>query len=202
MQTKRILIAMLTAALCGCTENTLFSGATATPKTDTTGPYINLSQYVFTTQIGEPINFSNVTGYDDVDGMMPVTLSGYVNYSKVGEYYPSLICTDTSGNMTSVTITVTVTDKAEPTESPPEETAKALPTPTSETCESDSAEDSNYPCKAVVPADLEEYETVYSGRSAEADCQQALIDLGEDTQAVCELILRNDGSSWGYGLRK
>ena len=63
---------------------------------DTMAPYINLTQYEFYTEVGKPIDFSYVGGYDDIDGMLPTRVRGYVDYTTPGDYYPSIVCTDSS----------------------------------------------------------------------------------------------------------
>ena len=69
---------------------------------------INMTQYEFTTTVGTPINFTNISGYDDYDGLLNTHLEGYVDYNTAGDYYPSITCTDFSGNKTSVPITIHV----------------------------------------------------------------------------------------------
>ncbi|MBR2793068.1 MAG: hypothetical protein IKE16_00365, partial [Solobacterium sp.] len=75
---------------------------------DTMAPYINMRQYEFYTEVNKPIDFSNIGGYDDVDGLLPTRLRGYVDYSTPGDYYPSIICTDLSNNESEVIITIHV----------------------------------------------------------------------------------------------
>ncbi len=201
---KRITALLLAVLLAGCSNSTLFDKQKAVQSDDVTGPYINLSTYVFSTVKGKPIDFSNITGYDDVDGMMPVSLSGYVNYSKAGEYYPSLVCTDTSGNTTSQVITITVLEENAPT--PPtdakETAAPAAETPEPETCEEAGAEDKNYACSTVLPSAIESYIVIYESEAGREACEmQAEIQNEDGGEAVCETIVRNNGQFWGYGLK-
>ena len=201
---KRITALLLAALLAGCTDSPLFNKQKAVQSNDATGPYINLSTYVFSTVVGKPIDFSNITGYDDVDGMMPVSLSGYVNYSQAGEYYPSLVCTDTSGNTTSQVITITVLEENVPT--PPsdaqETEAPVLAAPEPQTCEEAGAEDKNYACSTVLPSAIIDYIAIYESEEGKEACEmQAEVQNEDGGQAVCETIVRNNGQFWGYGLK-
>mgnify|MGYP003491449276 CR=1 FL=1 len=96
MNAKKLIAAVLAAGLgvlAACQSS-------PTEKTDQNGPYINMTQYEFTTTVGTPINFTNISGYDDYDGLLNTHLEGYVDYNTAGDYYPSITCTDFSGTMT------------------------------------------------------------------------------------------------------
>ena len=93
---KQILTLLIcTILLAGCASSDSTAVSTSD---DTNGPYINMVQYEFTTTVSNPIDFSNISGYDDVDGLLPTSVRGYVNYEQPGDYYPSIVCTDLSGN--------------------------------------------------------------------------------------------------------
>ena len=156
---------------------------------DTTGPYINLNKYVFDTTVGKEIDFSYITGYDDVDGLVPVTVLGTIDYDTPGEYYPVLSAVDYSNNETLVGIVVNVKEEtgADPSpepETPPQEEEEPG-------CTAAGALRSDVPCGAVVPETAAEYEMLYPGRDGKERCGEG-----------CEEVLTNDGSFWGYGKRK
>ncbi len=184
---RRLLAAViLLTAGCGAVRDDVQDG-------DTTGPYINLNKYVFETGIGEKIDFSYITGYDDVDGLVPVTVSGIIDYDEPGEYYPVLSAVDYSGNETLVGIVVIVREDmrpeggSEPAETPeiPEETE----------CLKAGAKDESLPCGVVLPAEAEEYSMLYAGEGGRERCEAA-------EEGSCEVLYTNDGTFWGYGLKK
>lgn len=162
---------------------------------DTTGPYINLQQYEFTTEVGTPLDFSNITGYDDYDGLLTTTVSGTINYDVAGDYYPVISCTDYSGNTTEVGITVHVVEKT--STAVPEASASA--TAESTTCELAGAADPSQPCSRVLEETTAQYTKLYAGEEGAQACQ---VDAGDDGQWVCEIITDNSGSFWGYGLKQ
>ncbi len=178
--------------LAGC-SSTVSSGASGSG--DTSAPYINIKNYEYTTAVNMPIDFSNITGYDDVDGLLNTEVEGYINYSKPGDYYPTITCTDFSGNESSVGITVHVLDSMD---------ATALPTPEASApadnevmgCSIPSAKSADYPCDAVLPADSDRFQTLYEGTEGKEKCEAAAADKNSGT---CSVIYRNDGSFWGYG---
>ena len=164
---------------------------------DVNGPYINLSKYEFTTIIGKTIDFSNISAYDDVDGLMPVFIKGYINYEEAGEYYPILYSVDTSGNETDVPITVYVKDseyvELEDTEDDSIiEESKVI----EENCTKEGS-NPNYPCLVVLPDEAKQYEIVYQGEKGKEYCEAKKSE--EDS---CEMIFTNDKTFWGYGLKK
>ena len=156
---------------------------------DKIGPYINISQYEFYTETGTPIDFSNIGGYDDVDGLLPTRLRGYVDYNTPGDYYPSLVCTDLSNNESEVIITIHVVEVG----SLPSAATAETPEPTPSTCEKGT--DPDQPCSVVLPSTVSVYRTLYAGEEGKELCEAA---NGED---ACEVIPRNDGSLWGYGVK-
>ena len=168
---------------------------------DTDGPYINITQYEFETTVNNPIDFSNITGYDDVDGLLRVNVVGNIDYTKPGEYYPVLICVDTSGNETEAGIIVKVLEENQlpPDITPPENPdPQPDPEPTPSTCDSEDARDPGRPCKVVLSEDLEFYETLYIGETGEASCMKT--EAYNNGTASCEPLFTNDGTFWGYGL--
>lgn len=159
---------------------------------DTMAPYINMRQYEFYTEVNKPIDFSNIGGYDDVDGLLPTRLRGYVDYSTPGDYYPSIVCTDLSNNESEVIITIHVLESGTLETIPPEQPS-AEPTPA--VCLEEGAMDRRQPCKAVISSVLEDYRLIYEGEEGRDLCFEK---YGEE---ACEVILRNDGSFWGYGIK-
>lgn len=156
---------------------------------DTMAPYINMRQYEFYTEVNQPLNFSNIGGYDDIDGMLPTRVRGYIDYTRPGDYYPSIVCTDLSGNESEQVITVHVVESGQ---MPVAETVET-PEPTPSTCEKGT--DPEQPCSVVLPESVSGYKTLYSGEEGKAQCAAA---YGEN---ACEVIRRNDGSFWGYGAK-
>ena len=157
---------------------------------DTMAPYINMRQYEFYTEVNKPIDFSNIGGYDDVDGLLPTRLRGYVDYSTPGDYYPSIICTDLSNNESEVIITIHVLESGTLETPPPDQ---PTPEPTPSFCDSPDAMDRSQPCTVVIGSVLDQYKRVYEGEEGKDLCFEL---EGEDS---CEVILRNDGTFWGYG---
>ena len=156
---------------------------------DTMAPYINMRQYEFYTEVNKPLNLSNIGGYDDIDGMLPTRLRGYVDYSREGEYYPSIVCTDLSGNESEQVITIHVVKSG----TLPHETVSETPVPTPSYCENGT--DPNQPCDVVLNKVASQYKVLYEGEEGKEQCEAA---NGEE---ACEVIVRNDGSFWGYGVR-
>ncbi len=164
--------------------------------TDENGPYINVRQYEFTTEVGNPIDFSNITGYDDYDGLLKTSVQGKIDYEQTGDYYPQITCTDLSGNTTSVGITVHVVDSLpKPLDQPKE---SASPTPSQTPCTMQNAVDETVACDVVPPAYVDAYEKLYIGEKGEIACRHAVESgLGES----CAIVTTNDGRFWGYGLK-
>lgn len=162
---------------------------------DQIGPYINMTTYDFTTVAGSPLDFSNITGYDDYDGLLSTKVEGYVDYQVPGDYYPSITCTDFSGNKTSIVITVHVvnaelhgSETAAPTEKPEEQP---------QGCDTEWAEEPGMPCGSVLDPEAEKYSMLFAG---EEGLQQCITYSGNEKS--CEAVKSNDGSTWGYGIRK
>ncbi len=164
---------------------------------DNISPYINMSNWYFETEKGNPLDFSNISGYDDVDGLLPVNLEGYVDYTKVGEYYPSLTCTDLSGNKTVQVITVKVVEEGslQPAKT---ELPEDLPEPTPSTCEKENALDPSKPCGVVLPETIMDYVTIIEAEEGFDACEAY---APEGSKWTCEEIYTNDGTLWGYGLK-
>ena len=182
---KRTAAAVLAALACtACAAKQSESAVN-----DTMAPYINMRQYEFYTEVGQPLNFSNIGGYDDIDGMLPTWLRGYVDYSRPGEYYPSIVCTDLSGNESEQVITVHVVESGQL----PVASAAETPEPTPSTCEKGT--DPEQPCSVVLAEEQAPYNKLYPGEEGKKQCEDA---NGED---ACEVIHRNDGSTWGYGAK-
>lgn len=177
--------------LVGC------SSVTVNTQTDETGPYINVSQYEFYTVIEKPIDFSNISAYDDVDGLMSVSVKGYVNYNEAGEYYPILYSIDTSGNETDVPVTVYVKD-AEYVEA---ENANDDIILDEEEKEEDlctkEGTDNNYPCSVVVPTEASKYIELFEGENGQERCEKVKTE-----EQSCSIVYKNDHTFWGYGLEE
>lgn len=186
--------------LAGC------SNKISVTSNDETGPYINLSKYEFETSIGNSIDFSNISAYDDVDGLMPVFVKGYINYNLVGEYYPTLYSIDTSGNETDIIVTVRVldTEYVEVSDTTADDNEELIE---EETCTKEGT-DNNYACDVVLPSVASNYTMLYLGEEGKERCEKNIVIKDEDEtsekQSVvgCEIIYTNDGSFWGYGLKK
>ena len=160
-------------------------------------PYIYVNTYEFTTTLGKPIDFSNITAYDDVDGLCSVQVVGTINYNKAGEYYPTLVARDTSGNVTEVEIYVVVLDVVDQTEEPATASPETAPETEVETgCP--GGKDPEMPCDYVVPQDLEGWQKFYYGKEGLDQCTEA----NDPEIYACEAIYTNDGTFWGYGLKK
>ena len=177
---------VLSAVLLGACS---IFGQRQSASNDTMPPYINMRQYEFYTEVGQPLDFSNIGGYDDVDGMLPTRVRGYVDYDREGEYYPSIVCTDLSGNESEQVITVHVVKSG----TLPHETISETPVPTPSYCENGT--DPNQPCNVLLNRVASQYKTLYEGEEGREQCEAA---NGEE---ACELLERNDGSFWGYGVR-
>lgn len=182
--------------MSGC-YNGLRIGIKPVDVDDDIPPYIYVNTYEFTTTLGKPIDFSNITAYDDVDGLCSVEVVGTVNYNKAGEYYPTLVSRDTSSNVTEVEIYVVVLDVVDETEAPVTDTPETTAEPEAETGCS-GGKDPELPCDYVVPQDLEGWQKLYYGKEGLDQCMD-----GIDPEAyACEAIYANDGSFWGYGLKR
>ena len=57
--------------------------------------------------------------------------------------------------------------------------------------------DSNYPCLAVLPDVAKQYEKLYQGEKGKEYCEN---DISEEDS--CEVVVTNDKTFWGYGLKK
>ena len=156
---------------------------------DTMAPYINMRQYEFYTEVNKPLVFSNIGGYDDIDGMLPTRLRGYVDYSRPGDYYPSIVCTDLSGNESEQVITVHVVESGQL----PVAEVTETPEPTPSTCKKGT--DPDQPCSVVLAEEAAPYRKLYPGKEGKEQCEAA---NGEE---ACEAVHRNDGSVWGYGIK-
>lgn len=183
---KQMIAIVLAVAACAACS---MKNDDAAAVNDTMAPYINMRQYEFYTEVNKPLYFSNIGGYDDIDGMLPTRLRGYVDYSRPGEYYPSIVCTDLSGNESEQVITIHVVESGQLPVAEETET----PEPTPSTCEKGS--DPEQPCSVVLAEELAPYNKLYPGDEGKAQCEDA---NGED---ACEVIHRNDGSFWGYGAK-
>jgi len=190
----KLTAVILMTALCACSQAE--SAVEETEQTDFSAPYINITQYYYTTTVGKPIDFSYISGYDDVDGLLPTTVRGYINYDEPGEYYPSIVCTDLSGNEASAVITVHVVESSEV---PTVVSATPTPAPTPSTCDSPDAIDANSPCKVVISETLEGYRTIYQGEEGRDACEA---EVTRTHSGICEEITTNDGSFWGCGYKE
>ena len=178
--------------LAGCSST---ASSSITGSGDISAPYINIKNYEYTTTVNTPIDFSNITGYDDVDGLLNTEVEGYINYSKAGDYYPVITCIDLSGNESKIGITVHVLDSMDATALPTPESS-APPEISSAGCTISSARSADYPCDAVLPADTDRFQTLYEGAEGKDKCEAAAADKNSGS---CSVIYRNDGSFWGYG---
>ncbi len=69
---KKLLCVLLSLlVLSGCEGSLMKPADDFVVSDDKFGPYINIRMFEYTTTVGNPVDFSNVTGYDDVDGLMP-----------------------------------------------------------------------------------------------------------------------------------
>lgn len=188
---KKILLLINVILLSACSTSSIGSS------NDVTGPYINLSQYEFVTVVGKPIDFSNVSAYDDVDGLMSVSVKGYVNYDEAGEYYPILYSIDTSGNETDVPVTVYVRD-AEYVEI---EEAQENIVVDDETIEkancTKEGSNTDYPCEVVLPTEANNYIQLFDGETGKERCEE----IASENES-CEVVYKNDHTFWGYGLKE
>jgi hypothetical protein len=186
-----IMAACIAATLAGCSGSTDSGVITSN---DANPPYINIKNYEYTTTIGKPIDFSNITGYDDVDGLLATEVKGFINYDSAGDYYPSITCTDLSGNESSVAITVHVVAAVDPTPpQPPQETPGASAQATG--CTATNAQDPSLACDVVPSSALQGYQTIYQGEEGKAKCEAS----AAANSGSCTVILQNDGQVWGYG---
>ena len=188
---KRILPAVVAIPLIAITASCQRQVEMIQKPEDTMPPYINLTQYEFYTEVGTPIDFSNIGGYDDIDGMLPTRLRGYVDYTTPGDYYPSIVCTDLSNNESEAVITIHVVEEG----GLPVQQNAPTPEPTPSTCEKGT--DPEQPCSVVLKETAEQYKTLYYGTEGKEFCEE---DSG-DEEYSCEVIYRNDGTFWGYGLK-
>ena len=191
---KKLLIPVLgLCLLSGCS----LAGEEITAITnrdDHFGPYINISVFEYTTPVGHPVDFSNVTGYDDVDGLMPVSVIGYINYNKPGDYSLVISCSDTSGNETQVTVTIHVVESYMP-EAEPTAVPETTPEPVEKGCSVPDILDPGMPCNAVLDDTVKKYDLLYEGEEWHQICINAAADTG-----ACEEVFANDGTFWGYGV--
>lgn len=160
-------------------------------KIDYYPPFINLKQSDFYTDVGKPLDFSNVTGYDDFDGLLPTSIEGKVDYSHAGNYPLKVICKDLSGNQSSYDIIVHVQEKVESVISTEQPTLEKV------SCDSRNAKDSSKACDWVDPKVLEDFEIVYSNDVPKELC----IETGKSLEQDCEIILQNNQKTWGYGIK-
>jgi len=187
------MAACLVIALAGCGKSTDSKVITAN---DPNPPYINIKNYEYTTTIGKPIDFSNITGYDDVDGLLSTSVKGYIDYSQAGDYYPSISCTDLSGNEADVAITVHVVAAVDPTPGqPPQQTVGAADAQ-SAGCAETGAADPSLACDVVPSSVIQDYQTIYEGEEGKAKCEAA----AQAANGSCTAIMQNDGRLWGYGF--
>ena len=185
---KRLITVVCAVLLAGCAERE------GTPSgRDTTGPFINISKYVFDTTVGNEIDFSYITGYDDVDGLVPVQVLGTIDYSKPGEYYPVLSAVDYSNNETLVGIVVIVHEEDGTQTVPEPEQKPEIPQETG--CTAPGALREDIPCGVVPPETAQVYDMLFPGEGGEERCEAW--EAGS-----CEAVYTNDGSFWGYGLIK
>ena len=193
MRPKKILCGIIACMLAGCNTS---SGSGTGTSNDTSAPYINIKNYEYTTNINTPIDFSNITGYDDVDGLLNTSVEGYIDYSQPGDYYPKITCTDLSGNESEVGITVHVLDTVDVASAVPSETPTAQDQTAAEGCDVKGAMDSSKPCDEVLPGVTDPYQTIYEGEAGKDKCETA---ASNSTNGSCTAIYRNDGQLWGYG---
>ncbi len=190
---KRICVLLvLSCLLLGCSTST---GQLNNGNVDVSPPYVNLQVLEFTTPRGTKVDLSNVNGYDDVDGLLPVYVDGYVDYNKVGVYYPSLVCTDLSGNEASVVVTINVIEKTTVDDS--EIMQHELESFEVNGCALKDCKDPSIPCDAVVSSELEPYTYVFVGEEGYDIALSYVIH-----EESIEVITRNNGEFFGYGILK
>ncbi|MBS9782290.1 MAG: hypothetical protein KGV43_00600 [Arcobacter sp.] len=71
---------------------------------DNTAPVLSSTNKTFTTTVGTPLEFVDVTANDDVDGVVDVVKDGEdrVNFNKVGIYTVKYSASDSAGNTSSI----------------------------------------------------------------------------------------------------
>ena len=190
---KQMMMFLAVLLLAGCEGSLIPAPINSVTSDDKFGPYINIRMFEYTTTVGNPVDFSNVTGYDDVDGLMPVEVIGKIDYSQPGDYTQILSCRDTSGNETQVEVKIHVAEIYQASEEPaPETDEKQLP---ETTCSKWNAKDHERACGAVLSEDIEQYDLLYQGEEWHQICINAAAETGS-----CEAVHTNDGSFWGYGV--
>lgn len=192
---KIILCLAVVLTLLSCSTN---EKKNSNKDVDLVAPYINLKVFEFTTTCGERVDVSTISGYDDVDGLLQVSLEGYIDYNKPGIYYPSVVCSDLSGNTTMIPVTVHVLSgkiKGHPSEEKEEVINEIYDL--NEGCDLKGAISNDIPCDAVVPNTLEKYEYVFA---TEEGYEQAKKIASDEDQI--EKINRNNGEFFGYGILK
>ena len=194
---KLLILFVCLVGLSGCSIDLLNFGVKPVEVNDEYPPYININKYEYITTIGKPVDFSNITAYDDIDGVCQVEMQGYVNYNKAGEYYPVLIARDTSENKTSVTVTVIVLDHIEEPEVTDGGVSEEETIVEETTCDKANAKDKNYPCSVVIPSEASLYSVLFMGNDANEKCVGS-----EEEPYTCQAVYTNDNTLWGYGRVK
>ena len=162
------------------------------PNKDTTPPWIDVKTYIIETTVGKSVDLNGPTAYDAKDGMCDVEVKGYIDWNKAGEYFIVYEASDTSGNTQQVPITVVVKEAAVATVDPEDETISEK-----EECAGE-VKDATKDCNSVLNSDIDKYFKIYdNGEKGLINCEK---DKLEDE--ICEAIYTNDGSLWGYGIRK
>lgn len=189
MNAKKLFVSVL---ITGCAVLAACQSASGS-RADQNGPYINMTQYEFSTTVGTPINFSNISGYDDYDGLLNTHLEGYVDYNKPGDYYPSITCTDFSGNKTKESITIHVLPAPMESDSATAQSPSAF---AQSGCP--GANDPDLACDSVMDEEAQQFSELFYGSTGQQACQAR---LEEQDERSCQPVYRNDGTLWGYGLK-
>lgn len=190
------LILVCSLFLVGC-QSSFFESILPKPKTDTQGPYINTTTDEFVTTLGKPIDFSNITGYDDVDGLTRVYVIGKVDYDTVGTYDVIMSTTDTSGNVTEIPVKIIVKEEVVD-ENLSSQSAQQAQEEVVEGCPSPNAKDPEIACDMVLPEEANEYKKLFYSERGKERCENEVSNEG----GSCEVITTNDGSFWGYGYKE
>lgn len=192
---KLILFLLIFLIVVGCANKAM----TNNELEDTTPPWINVENYVFETEVGNPINYETATAYDETDGPCDVRVVGRVNFNIPGEYYLKYTTKDISGNVSEEPFTVIVyKDSKQETLAENENESEEI-----KTCDQTNAMDKNKPCHVVV-SDLTDYKMIFQDNDGYNRCAaygDSLIEENESIQYTCEKLFRNDNELWGYGIK-
>ncbi|MEG0240191.1 immunoglobulin-like domain-containing protein [Anaerorhabdus sp.] len=165
---------------------------------DISPPWINVENYIFETEVGNPINYETAIAYDETDGPCDVDVEGRVNFNIAGEYYLRYVAQDMSGNESSEPFTVIVHESSTKETVNPDDTNAEI----NKTCVQKNAVDKNQPCEMMV-TNITDYEVIFQEPSGYDRCVaygDELVDTEQIKNYSCNKLLRNDSGLWGYGI--